>query len=509
MSPSLPAHELRPAPWRLLLGLSVAAVLVHVLTNGRYGYFRDELYFLACGRHVDWGYVDHAPLIGWLAWLQIHVIGTSLHAMGLLPALSAGAKVLLTGLIARELGGRRFGILLACLGVLLAPVYLIIDNQFAMNTFEPLVWMGCVLVLLVAVRRNDPRLLLWFGAIAGLGLETKHSVMFFGFAIVAGLLLSRNRRLLWNPWMWVAGAVALALFAPNLIWQIRHHWPTLEDLASVRRMHKNVELPPLPFLGEQVLMMSPVNLLIWAPGLWFLLRGRHRFLGFTYLVLLAVMMALHAKDYYLAPIYPMLFAAGGVFWEAITQARWRWVRVALPATVVVLALPMLPVALPVLPPDRVLAYQSFIGLNPPRTEAGMQSLLPQYFSDEFGWPEMVQAVARVYWSLPPEDRARAGIYTENYGEAGAVDFFGPRLGLPNAISAHQTYFYWGPRHYTGDVLIVLNEDRKSLEQHCATVTDGPWVGHPLAMSWERFRIYVCRGVQPPLPELWPRLKHWN
>ncbi len=501
-------EEIRPIPWRLLLAFSAAAVLIHVLTNGQYGYFRDELYFLACGRHVDWGYVDHAPLIGWLAWLQIHIIGTSMHAMGILPALSAGAKVLLTGLIARELGGKRFGTGLACLGVLLTPVYLIIDNQFSMNTFEPLVWMGCVLVLLVAVRRNDPRLLLWFGVIAGVGLENKHSTLFFGFAIVVGLLLTRERRLLWNPWMWAAGAVAVAIFAPNLIWQIQHHWPTLEDLNNVRQMHKNVELPPLPFLGEQVLMLNPLNILIWLPGVWFLIRQK-RFLGFAYLALLVVMMAMHAKDYYLAPIYPMLFAAGGVFWESLTEARARWVRRVLPSVIIVSSLPSLPVVLPILPADKLPAYEVLIHVNPPKTEVGMQSPLPQYFSDEFGWPEMVQAVAGVYWSLPPEDRARAGIYTENYGEAGAVDLFGPKLGLPNAICAHQTYFYWGPRQYTGDVLIVLNEDRKSLEQHCASVTDGPLVGHPLAMSWEHFRIHVCRGAHPPLQELWPAMKHWN
>ncbi len=501
-------EESRPVYWRLLLSLSAVAILIHVLTNGRYGYFRDELYYLSCGRHVDWGYVDHAPLIGWLAWLQLHVIGTSMHAMGILPALSAGAKVLLTGLIVRELGGKWFATLLACLGVLLVPVYLVIDNEFAMNTFEPLVWMGCVLVLLVALRRNDPRLLVWFGAIAGVGLENKHSTLFFGFAIVVGLLLSRERRLLWNPWMWVAGVLALALFAPNLIWQIRHHWPTLEDLANVRRTHKNVELPPLPFLGAQVLMMGPLNLLIWAPGLWFLIRHK-RFLGFAYLALLGVMMALHGKDYYVAPMYPMLFAAGGVFWEAATETRRRWVRVRLPAIIVIASLPALPLVLPLLPADRLPAYERLLRVQPPPTEVGMRSALPQTFSDEFGWPEMVQAVAGVYWSLPPRDRARAGIYTANYGEAGAVDFFGPRLGLPNAISGHQTYFYWGPRQYTGDVLIVLNADRKPLEQHCDTVTDGPWVGHPLAMSWEQFRIYVCRGLHPPLPELWPQLKHWN
>ena len=144
--------------------------------------------------------------------------------------------------------------------------------------------------------------------------------------------------------MWLAGAVALAIFAPNLIWQMQHHWPTLEDLANVRRTHKNVELPPLAFLGEQVLMMGPVNLLIWAPGIWVLFR-RKRFLGFAYPVLLAAMMALHAKDYYVAPMYPMLFAAGGVFWETITEARGHWVRVALPPIVAVLSLPLLPVAL--------------------------------------------------------------------------------------------------------------------------------------------------------------------
>ena len=200
--------QLPRAPWRLLLSLSAAAVLIHVLTNGRYGYFRDELYYLACGRHIDWGYVDHAPLIGWLAWLQIHLIGTSLHAMGLVPALSAGAKVLLTGLIAHELGGRRFGTFLACLGVLLVPVYLIVDNQFAMNTFEPLVWMGCVLVLLVALRRNDPRWLVWFGAIAGLGLEPGHTTLFLASLLLPGCFAASGacsgiRGCGWPvPWRW-------------------------------------------------------------------------------------------------------------------------------------------------------------------------------------------------------------------------------------------------------------------------------------------------------------------
>src|SRR5712692_2221359 len=220
---------------RMLLGLSAVALLIHLLTNGGYGFFRDELYSMACGDHLAWGYVDFAPLAAWLVNFNRAVLGDSLHALRFLPAVSAAAKIVLTGLIARELGGRRFAIFLACVCVLAAPVNLILDTLYSMNTFEPLFWMGCAYVLLVALRRGEPKLLLWFGVLAGLGLENKHSMVFFGVAVVLGLLFTPERRLFANRWMWIAGALAVALFLPNLIWQVQHNWPTLEDLANVRR----------------------------------------------------------------------------------------------------------------------------------------------------------------------------------------------------------------------------------------------------------------------------------
>jgi len=490
---------------------AAAGLLIHVLTSAGYGYFRDELYMLDCGEHLDWGYVDHAPLIALIARLSRTLFGDSLYGIHFLPALAGAAMILLTGLIARELGGGRFAVALACLCVLVAPVYLIMDSLLTMNAFEPLFWMGCAYVLLLAIQRDNPKLLVWFGVLAGLGLENKHSMLFFGFALVAGLLLTPGRRFLANRWMWIASAIALALFLPNLIWQAQHHWPTIEDLGNVKRMHKNVELGPLAFMGQQILMMLPTSVLVWGAGLWFLLSGRtdkrFRALGWAYLVVLAVMMALKGKDYYLAPAYPMLLAAGGVFWEKLTERR--WLRVALPAVLAVTGVVAAPLALGVLSPENFLRYTQALGFTPPKTEVGHIGKLPQHFGDRFGWEEMVAAVATVYQGLPPEERAKTAIYAGNYGEAGAIDFFGPRYGLPKAICAHQTYFFWGPRNYTGEVMILLQSRRRDAERYFASVEDGPALNHPYAMAEEHYTILIARGLKLPLAAIWPRLKHWN
>jgi hypothetical protein len=494
---------------------ALTGLFVHLLTNGRYGYFRDELYYLACGDHLDWGYVDHAPLIGLVAKSTRILFGDSLRALHFLPALSAAAKILLTGLIARELGGRRLAVSLACLCVLVSPVFLIIDNQLAMNTFEPLLWMGCAYLLILIIKRNKPHYWLWFGLLAGLGLENKHSMLFFGCAVVLGLLLAPERRFFADKWIWIAGAIALLLFLPNLIWEQQHHWPTIEDLNNVRMSHKNVELPPLAFIGQQVLMLSPASAPVWVAGLWFFLFDqagkRYRALGWTYLSLLALMMALKGKDYYLAPAYPMLFAGGGVWWEKLIDGhrRVRWLKVALPAIIFLPAAIFMPLALPILPVETLLRYQDAIGFRPPRTEVGMSGPLPQYFGDMFGWTEMVDTVARIYFTLPPEERAKTAILAGNYGEAAAIDFFGPRYHLPKAISAHQSYFYWGPRDYTGEVMILLEWDRRSAERSCQSVEEAAVLDHPYTMGWEHYSIFICRGLKKPLSEVWPSWKHWN
>lgn len=274
----------------LICAFATTTFLIHLATDGRYGYFRDELYFLDAAHHLDWGYVDFAPLTAWLLHLNEAAFGDSLHALRLLPPIAAAIKVALTGLIAIEFGADLFGIGLACLCVLSGPVYLVIDNQFAANTFEPLFWMGCVYVLILAIKYDRPSMLIWFGLLAGIGLENKLSMLVFCAAIFVGLLLTPARTLLRSPFAAVAVLVATMCFLPTLLWQYHRDWPTLQMLGNVRRMHENDNLSPLEFLLRQWMMLGPVSALVWIPGLWFLLRGagdaRLRAFGFAYLTLL-------------------------------------------------------------------------------------------------------------------------------------------------------------------------------------------------------------------------------
>jgi hypothetical protein len=500
---------------RIAWTLGGLAFVVLMLTNNQYGYFRDELYYIAASDHLAAGYVDFAPLIAWITHFSRVLFGDSLHAIRLVPTLAFAAEVMLTGLIARELGGRQWGIAIACVSTLVCPVALANGTRLAMNALEPLFWMGCVYFLLLAVNRNEPKLLVWCGLLLGLGLENKHSTIFFLGALIVGLVATSERRLLATKWFWIAAAIALLIALPNAVWQYQHHFPTLEDLQNVKRTHKNVELPPIPFLAQQVLMLSPPAALVWIPGLGYLLfhrQGkRYRVLGVTYLVFLAVMMALKGKDYYLAAIYPMLFAAGGVLWETVGESRpgLRWARVAVPVSVLAGGIATAPIVLPILPPEKIEPYLAALGIQLPRTETTMRGRLPQHFADEFGWPEMVDAVARVYNSLPPEQRAKTAILTGNYGEAGAIDFFGPSRGLPKAISAHQNYYYWGPRQYTGESIILLEWSLKNAQRWCRSVDEGPKNAPYWGMTWEDYTILTCHGLKKPLSEAWDDFKVWN
>ena len=495
--------------------LAAVAVVVQMVTNGRYGYFRDELYFLAASDHLAFGYVDFAPLIAWLAHGSRVVFGESLHAIRLLPALAFGGEILLTGFITRELGGKRWAVMLACGSVLLAPVILGNATRLSMNPIEPLFWMGCIFVLLLALSRQQPKLLLWCGVLLGLGLENKHSTVFFLGALVVGLVATPERRIFSSKWFWLAAGLAFLIALPNVVWQYQHHFPTLEDLRNVKAIHKNVELPPLAFLGRQVIVLAPLSALVWIAGLGFLLfhhdGKRYRFLGITYLAFLAIMMALKGKDYYLAPIYPMLYAGGGVLWEKLTESRprLRWLRIALPAVVFVLGLVAVPLVLPVLPPEKIVPYTEALGIKVPRTETHMKGLLPQHFADEFGWPEMVKSVAGVYQSIPAQERASTAILAGNYGGAGAIDFFGPQYGLPKAISAHQNYYYWGPRDYTGGTIILLEWNLEDAQSWCGSVEQGPMNTPYYGMEWEHYPILLCHHFKKPLAEAWPQLKTWD
>ena len=505
--------------WRSSLAIVLAFVVLklglHFTFNSNYGYFRDELYFLACAEHLAFGYPDHAPLVAFTTKISRMIFGDSLFSIRLFSALAGALKILLTGLLVREFGGKRFATFLACLCVLCVPVYFALDNLLSMNSFEPVFWMACVYSAVLAIKRERAIYWIWFGVFAGIALMNKHSAVFFGLAIVVGLILTKERKVFLNKWFWLAGAIAVLIFLPNIIWQFQNNFATLELLQNVKSSGKNVVLSPPGFLLSQIFMLLPTSFPVWIAGIWYFLGDkngrRFRFLGIAYLVLLALMIFLKAKDYYLAPIYPMLFAAGAVWWEQIIERvrALRFLKIGLPVLIVGMTIVALPFALPVLPVETFLRYENWLGIKPPKAEVAHEGVLPQVYGDQFGWAEMVEKVAQVYNDLPPEERARTAIYGGNYGEAGAIDFFGAKYNLPKAVSGHQSYYVWGHRGITGEILIVLGSKRSDAEKNCRSVEEKTEVNHPFSMNEEKYKILVCRGLKAPLPELWSKLKHWN
>ncbi len=494
----------------VVVALVAAKLALHAFTSLRhYGYFRDELYYLDMARHLDWGYVDAAPLIAVYAKLALWM-GGSLAALRIIPALAGAGTVVLSIFIARELGGSRYAQFLAGLAVLVCPGRLVMDSLMTMNSTEPLFWMGCALVVARFLRTGDSRLWIWFGVLAGLGLENKHSTLFFGLTVTVALLLTEHRREFLKPWIWIAGAIALAIFLPNLIWQVRHHFPTLEDLENVRREGKNVVLGPLAFTVEQIVSLHPALFPVWLLGLIYFLRERlWRVLGLTFLVFFAAMEIEHAKNYYLFPIYPMLFAAGAVTIERLLRDRAAWTRAAVVVVLAALTFPIIPLATWMLPPETYVAYEKTLGIKPQKAEVHHEGPLPQPMGDQFGWPELTREVAGIYNSLPSDLRARTGIIAGNYGEAGAIDLFGPQYGLPRAIADHQNHYYWGPPQQTYDAFIVIQWDQDDVERLCQS-WEAPVVHyHPYGMGEENRPVYLCRGPKFDLRDRWDRWKHWN
>jgi dolichyl-phosphate-mannose-protein mannosyltransferase len=323
-----------------------------------------------------------------------------------------------------------------------------------MNALEPLFWMGCAYLVIRIIHTGNQKLWIWFGILAGAGLENKYSMLIFGAGIVVGLLLTPHRRSLASPWIWIGGVIAFLIFLPNLLWNIQDHFPFLELQANIRHSGRDVPLGLLAFFGEEILTLFPLNLPIWLAGLCFYFFSKpgkpFRVLGWAWVFTAAIIVTLSPRVYFLYPAVPILFAGGSVMWESwLEQRRHAWLKLAYPALMVAAGVVFSPLAIPVLPPETYIQYTKALHLQPPRVETHELGPLPQLYADQFGWEEMTATVARVYNSLPPEVRAKTAIFGQNYGQAGAIDLFGPKYGLPPAISGHQSYFYWGPRGYTG------------------------------------------------------------
>jgi hypothetical protein len=492
-----------------MIALAKLALELHAAPH--YGIFRDEMYYLACGQHLGWGYVDHPPLMPFIAWLVSHTLGTSLIAIRLLPALSGAALVVLTGAMARRMGGGRWAQALAALAVLCAPVYLLMQHWFTMNAFEPLLWMAMAWFVLRYVESGDMRWWLWVGVLCGVGLEMKYTVVLFAGGLLLGLALTEHRRVFLSKWFWLGCAAAFLIFLPHLVWLVQNHFPFLEYEHNVRSTPRDVRRGPVAFFLDQVDLQNPVSAILWVGGLLWLLfaraGARYRILGWTFIVVYGVLLVTKGKNYYVSPVYPMMFAAGAV---AFTQwIRSGWLRGGYTALLGVSGVLLAPLALPLLRPETFLRYEHATHLSTPKAENQRTGPLPQIFADEFGWEDMVRKTAAVYWSLSPAERAHTAIFANDWGEAAAVDYFGPKYGLPRAISNHNSYWFWGPRDTDGSTVIVLGSDGTGDREHFRSVLAAGQVDNPWSREDEHFTIWLCRGLTWNLQEMWPRMKKWG
>jgi hypothetical protein len=497
----------------VLTGVTLAA---HLLTATHYPMFRDEFYYLECANHLDWGYVDQPPLsIAALAGWK-NLFGDSLFAVRFVPALAAMFSVALTWKMARELGGGVFAAALAGMAVFIAPQQRGMTGFFSMNAFDLLFWLAAFLMLIRIIKRDTARCWIPFGVMVGLGLMNKISLLYFGAGLVIGLALTPMRKHFAKKEFWIGGAIALLLFLPYVLWQFSHEFATLEFVRNATA-HKNVAFAPHQFLAEFALENNPLTAVMWLGGFAALFAWKslkpYRLLGWIAAVVFLILMTQNGNPYYAAGLFPMLIAAGAVWIETVLATpKWTWVRAAYVALLIAGGAALLPFGLRILSPGDFVRYQAAIGIAPKPAERGhMDEIWPQHFSDSFGWTELTTATADAFHSLTPKEQKGAVIIARNYGQEGAINYYGRAYGLPLAYSTNNNCYFWGPPKVTPNMvyLVILrreNDPRDVFDSVAVNdVPDNPW-----AMPYERNNaIFICRGLKYPVGQLWASRKDFD
>lgn len=496
---------------RVPIVAAAAALLLHLIGNAHYGFFRDELYFIICGRHPAWGYVDQPALVPLLSALT-QMFGISLFALRALAALFAAGGVFVTCRIVQELRGGAFAQSLAAICVALSPVLCSFGMKVSTDMPGLWLWPLAALYVLRLAKGADPRWWLGVGIAFGIAGNAKYSILFFALAVLLGLALSPQRRTLATGWFAAGCGVALLLVVPNVAWQAAHHFPMIELLRNGAD-GKNVVVGPGVYLLQEIVITGPLLAVVWIVGIARAFVDRElRWVGWTYVLLIIAMIVLHGKHYYPANVYPIAFAVGAATIGS-WSARSRAASVAIVACALAAALPLLPTTLPILPEAQMVSYNErlagilHVNLN---TEHHKSTPIGSDYADMHGWPELAATVARVYEGLPARERAQAAIVASNYGEAAAIDFFGARYGLPPVLSGHNQYWLWGTHGYSGNVIVDVNGDCGAgmhLYKYAALAARA---GSGYAQSYEiGIPIMVCRGITKPLRSVWPMIRDYS
>jgi Dolichyl-phosphate-mannose-protein mannosyltransferase len=513
--PGATQHVIAPA-------LALAALLLHGATAARYGYFRDELYFIACAKRLAWGYVDQPPLVAFAAWLT-GPSGYALPLLRALPIIAAVLTVYVATRLAAELGGGRFAQLLAGVAVLFTPAYLLLGNTLTTSSFEPLFWTLIIYVAIRIVRSPADEASFWWivlGVVTAAGCYGKYSTLLPVLGMLVGFAFTTQRIALRVAFVVYGAAAALVLLAPNLVWQAAHGWPFIEVLrgdvshrpafaVGIALEYRDLWRNFVSFVVEQLVYTNPVAAILWITGLVapFRLSSLRdlRFISVGYGVVFLVAVALAAKGYYIVGYYAALLAMGAV---AIERMRWP-VRAGVFGLLVAVGVVALPLSLPVLPVDTLVAYTQRLGLT--GRSGAPAHLIQPVFAEQFGWDRLARDVADVYFSLPPSLRRSAAIYADTYGDAGALDFFGPHYGLPPAISSQNNYFLWGYGEYDGSTLVAIGATRIDLlRRYYRSVVLVRTSTEPYKWIVEGpAPIYLCRYPIAPLHQIWPHLRWYG
>jgi Dolichyl-phosphate-mannose-protein mannosyltransferase len=490
--------------------IALLTLLVHLAVAGRYDFFRNELYFIVCGRHPDFGYVDQPPIIPFVA-AATQLFGESVWLLRLPAALAAAALIPVTAALTRLLGGNDRAACIAGLAAAIAPALIALTSTLGTPTFEPVIWTLIGYFVLRADVRGDRSALLWAGLTAGIALEIKYSVAVWLAGLLTGVGLTEARRLFAFREFWLGLLIAILLAAPSLIWQQIHGWPFLAIVSHHSAEGSAFLGTPVQFLMGQALSMNIALAPLWIMGLAAPFLGQSlrpaRILATAALVVGASIYVAHGKNYYLFPIFPSLFAAGAAGCSKLN----RWAAAAWMTVAAALALPILPVVLPIFTPHHLEHYLARTHLAPkPEEAAAIGAPITQIFSDEFGWRNLEQQVARTYHALPADEQAHAAILASNYGEAAAIDVLGKKDKLPPALSGHNQYFFWDVHGGDARILILVADRPEPWRDNCGSLIEGGNFGVRYAMPYERDQpIFICRNFKSSLKVIWPQLMRFQ
>jgi hypothetical protein len=499
-----------------VLSVAFLTLFLHFYNNAitTYGYFRDELYYIACSDHLDYGYVDQPPLAVLFLWLNRQFFGDSIFSIRLFPSIAHALTVFLTANLSEKLGGKRFAQLLTAVCVSLAPGILGMFGIFSVNAFDIVLWQIVFYLLIRLTETQDPKYWLWTGLILGIGLMSKISMGWLGAGIAAGMILTPMRKWFKVPSPWIAAGIASIIFLPYIIWNIRHELAHLE-FARNASVYKYALLDPATFLLGMIPNYNAAAVPVWLLGLWGLFKNEQKDLRFIFYAVITVLAILllngHSKTEYFNPAVVILFAAGAVQIEKLLRSSYRkMIGNAYLVIIVISGILTMPFAIDILPVNSFIQYSRMLGQKPFSSEGMKMRDLPQHFADRFGWEEMARSAATAFYSLTESERSKCVVYADNYGEASAINFFGGKYGLPKAISGHNSYWLWGCGKEDSEIYIVIGCSREEVQNVFDRVEQPVVHAHPYAMPYESdIPIFICRKLKLSISMMWEKMKDYN